>query len=218
MKMGVLLSVLFLCSFGLFAQETASDIPISTSLNELLAMNLKFPSAELRDKKSARVIISMKIDQVGRPDSIFLIESASEAFNKEVLRVIDLATINWKPEYLENRPSGNEYLWVISFKAAMGESMITDEFSVVDNFIKKEKYDKAIELCSEKITENPYKYLWYEKRAEAHRLAGNAESGQRDFMAAKQVKRKVLAEAEVKAFGSIRADQVMPGTIRGTNF
>lgn len=215
---GFALSLLLFWSTSLFAQGNASDPPNWTTLNELLSMNLKFPSAELRDQKSARVIISMKIDELGRPDSIFLIEGAAEPFNLEVLRVIDLATASWKPEFLDNRPNGNEYLWVISFKASMDENMILDEFRIVDNLLKKEKFEKAIEFCTEKITGNPYQYLWYEKRAEAHRLAGNDESGQRDFMAAKQVKRKVLAEAEVKAFGRMRVDKGIPGTIRGTDF
>jgi tetratricopeptide (TPR) repeat protein len=217
-KMGSVLSIFLLWSSSLFAQGPDSDLPNWTSLNELLSMNLKFPSAELRDQKSARVIISMKIDESGRPDSIFLIESASELFDAEVLRVIDLATSNWKPDYLESRPPGNEYLWVFSFKASMGENMALNEYQLVDNLLKKEKFDKAIEFCTEKINGNPYQYLWYEKRAEAHRLSGNAESGQRDFMAAKQIKRKVLAEAEVKAFGINRDNPGIPGTIRGTNF
>lgn len=203
---------------GLLAQESNTDFQNWTSLNEFLAMNLKFPKAELRDEKLGRVIISMKIDEIGRPDSIFLIEGAGESFNSEVLRVIDLATANWKPEFLENRPVSNEYLWVISFMATMDGNMFPDEFRVVDNLLKKGKFDKAIEFCTEKIAGNPYQYRWYEKRAEAYRQAGNAESGQRDFMAAKQVKRKVLAEAEVKAFGRMRVDQGVPGTIRGTSF
>jgi tetratricopeptide (TPR) repeat protein len=218
LKIGVIFILFFFSSTDLFAQESNTDLQNWTSLNELLAMNLKFPRAELRDEKLGRVIISMKIDEMGRPDSIFLIEGAGESFNAEVLRVIDLATTNWKPEFLENRPAGNEYLWVISFKASMDGNMFPDEFRMVDNLLKKEKFDKAIEFCTEKIAENPYQYLWYEKRADAYRQAGNAESGQRDFMAAKQVKRKVLAEAEVKAFGKMKVDQGVPGSIRGTSF
>jgi hypothetical protein len=209
---------LLLWSINAFGQEPPSNLSNWNSLNELLAMNLKFPSAELRDEQSARVIISMKINELGRPDSIFLIEGASEPFNLEVLRVVDLATANWKPEFLENRPVGNEYLWVISFTADIEETMFSDEYQVVDNLIKKEKFDKAIEFCTEKISGNPYQYKWYEKRAETHRLAGNTESGQRDFMAAKQIKRKVLAEAELKAFGRTRVNPAIPGSIRGTNF
>jgi hypothetical protein len=209
---------LLLWSINAFGQEPPSNVSNWNSLNELLAMNLKFPSGELRDGKSARVIISMKINELGRPDSIFLIESASELFNVEVLRVIDLAAANWKPEFLENRPVGNEYLWVISFVASVEETMFSDEFQVVDNLIKREKFEKAIEFCTEKISGNPYQYKWYEKRAETHRLAGNTESGQRDFMAAKQIKRKVLAEAELKAFGRTRVNPAIPGSIRGTNF
>lgn len=218
LKIRIIFSLLFFWSMGLLAQESNTDFQNWTSLNEFLAMNLKFPKAELRDEKLGRVIISMKIDEIGRPDSIFLIEGAGESFNSEVLRVIDLATANWKPEFLENRPVSNEYLWVISFMATMDGNMFPDEFRVVDNLLKKGKFDKAIEFCTEKIAGNPYQYRWYEKRAEAYRQAGNAESGQRDFMAAKQVKRKVLAEAEVKAFGRMRVDQGVPGTIRGTSF
>lgn len=216
--MRYILTFFLLWSTNLIGQESPSNLANWNSLDELLAMNLKFPSAELRDEQSARVILSMKINELGRPDSIFLIEGASEPFNLEVLRVVDLATANWKPDFLENRPVGNEYLWVISFTAAMEETMFSDPYQVVDNLIKKEKFDKAIEFCTEKIADNPYQYKWYEKRAEIHRLAGNTESGQRDFIAAKQVKRKVLAEAELKAFGRSRVDPRIPGTIRGTNF
>lgn len=211
-------TVLFLWSTNVFGQDSPSDLSNWNSLNELMAMNLKFPSAELRDEKSARVIISMKIDEMGRPDSIFLIESASESFNLEVLRVVDLATANWKAEFLENRPTGNEYLWVVSFMASIDGNMVPDEYRIADDLLKKEKFDKAIEFCTKKITGNPYQYLWYEKRGEAHRLAGNTESGQRDFMAARQVKRKVLVEAEVKAFGRMRMDPAIPGSIRGANY
>jgi tetratricopeptide (TPR) repeat protein len=217
-NIGLALSILLLWSSSMFAQETVTDLPNWTSLNELVSRNLKFPSDGLKDKKSARVIVSMKIDELGRPDSIFLIEGATEPFNAEVLRVIDLSTASWKPEFLENRPAGNEYLWVVSFNATMDGSMPSDELQIADNLLKKEKYEKAIEFCTEKITVNPYHYLWYEKRAEAYRLSGNAESGQRDFMAAKQVKRKVLVEAQVKAFGRIPVNQGIPGSIRGTNY
>lgn len=210
--------LVLLWSPRLFAQGSGSDLQNVTSLNELVTRNLKFPSGELKDKKSARIIVSMKIGDLGRPDSIFLIEGATEAFNAEVLQIIDLATANWKSEFLENRPAGNEYLWVFTFSASMEGNLANNEYQIADNFLKREKFEKAIEFCSEKIKGNPYQYLWYEKRAEAHRLAGNAEAGQRDYMAAKQIKRKVLVEAEAKAFGRMPIDPGIPGTIQGTNF
>jgi tetratricopeptide (TPR) repeat protein len=211
--------ILFLFwSTTLFGQEPTSDLQKWNSLNELLSMNLKFPSAELEDEKTARVILSMKIDDLGRPDSIFLIEGASEAFNSEVLRVVDLATAQWKPEFLENRPAGNEYLWVFSFSANVTDGMPSNDYRLLDNLMKREKFDKAIELCTQKIAKNPYQYFWFEKRSEANRFLGNTIEAQRDYMAAKQIKRKVLAEAEVMAIGRMLPKSGIPGTIGGTNF
>lgn len=216
--MRLVLFVLFLLSTNLYGQGPTSNPPQWNSLNELLSMNLKFPSSELKDEKTTRVILSMKFDNLGRPDSVFLIEGASEAFNQEVIRVVDLATENWKPEFLENRPANEEYLWVISFSADVTNNMSTNDYRLVENLIKKEKFNKAIEYCTKKIAENPYQYFWFEKRSEAYRFLENTIEAQRDYMAAKQIKRKVLAEAEVKVIGRIRANSGIPGTIGGTNF
>lgn len=216
--MRLFLIFLFLLSTNLYGQGPQSNPPQWNSLNELLSMNLKFPNTELKDENTARVILSMKINDLGLPDSVFLIEGASEPFNSEAFRVVDLATANWKPEFLENRPAGNEYLWVFSFSANVTDGMPSDDYRLVDNLLKKEKFDKAIEFCTKKIEKNPYQYFWFEKRSEANRFLENTIEAQRDYMTAKQIKRKVLAEAEVMAFGRMLPKSGIPGTIGGTNF
>lgn len=197
----------------------SQENPLSgKSINEIFSLNLRFPSEELRDGKNARVILSLKITDEGKPDSVFLIQGGSKAINDEVIRVVNLVTENWTLDFLEGRPFNKEYLCIVSFSAQVSNSRPSDDYKLIENYLAKNKSEKAIDLCTEKIKSNPYNYLWYQKRSEAFRQMGNTEEAQRDFIASKQIKKQVLVEAEVKAFGMIQSSSTIPGGLRGTNF
>ncbi|TFV95833.1 energy transducer TonB [Algoriphagus kandeliae] len=206
----VVLGFFFILCFVASAQEQES----SGSLNKLVRENLKLPSPELFDGNKGRVILSLKVTEEGLPDSVFLAQSASESFDAESLRVMELIIQNWDPTFLENRPSGDEYLLVFSFYSQIGKPDYTDTQGLIEKFIKKEKFEKAFDLINQEIEENPFNWKNYATRSEIYRLMGKTEDSQRDFMTAKQIKKKVLVSAEVKAFGVPRPI-TKPGTIVG---
>ena len=200
MRSFISICLLFFVLFPAAAQEQA---PLD-DLNQFVIENLQFPKGELSDGNKGRMILSLKINNEGLPDSVFVSQASTETFNAECMRVMELIIQNWRPSFLDDRAAGEEYLLVFSFSAQMGNSGFSDKYAQLERLIKKEKYEKAMALIDQKIEENPFYSDDYLTRSEIHRQMGNNEESQRDYMTARQLKKKILVNAEVTAFGMPR--------------
>lgn len=205
------LCLLHIGSLELKAQEQES----SGNLNKLVRENFKLPRADLSDGNKGRVILSLKINDEGQPDSVYLAQASTDSFNAECIRVMELIIQQWEPSFLENRSVGDEYLLVFSFSVQIGNPGFADLKAQLERLMKKEKYEKALDLINQKIEENPFESDDYLTRSEIHRQMGNTEDSQRDYMTARQLKKKVLVNAELSVFGIPRPSSP-PGTITGT--
>jgi hypothetical protein len=198
-KMRFFISICLL--FFVLFQTAAQEQPPLGDLNQFVIENLQFPKGELSQGNKGRMILSLKINNEGLPDSVFVSQASTEIFNAECMRVMELIIQNWKPSFLGDRAVGEEYLLVFSFSVQVGNSGFSDKYAQLERLMKKEKYEKAMALIDQKIEENPFDSYDYLTRSEIHRHLGNTEDSQKDFMTARQLKKKILVNAEVTAFG-----------------
>jgi hypothetical protein len=135
---------------------------VSSAKNEwdrFFSSNLKYPSAALRTRQSARVVFSVKISPEGTLDSMYFQEQAPDYFNEEVQRVFDMSSLFWKHEILEEREFNKSYQIVVNFIFSNSGGPPADRKKIASNYILNGKPEKALKISEQLVKSNPYDYL-----------------------------------------------------------
>jgi hypothetical protein len=170
----------------------------SEKLTNLIIKNLRYPAQARVNNEVGIVLISLKIDEKGELDSVFVLENPSELLTSESLRSIALLKANWESEMLGNNEFNKKYLMSFQFLSE-GTDPITKE--QIEQLIVKEKYEKALAHLNFKTALHPYSYEWLELRSKIYFQLGESVKFQTDYMKAKSLKREILASFVITAFG-----------------
>lgn len=185
-------SILLIVSFANLAK--------AQSLEEFILTNLTYPSEARLEGIEGRVILSLELTDEGFPNTIFLIESASDVLTNESLKVTNRLVKNWDPSFLENDSMEDDPYLVFNYWLDKGNQEFSIIKTKVERMITKQNYKKALDLINQEIELNPYEIQAYVLRAEIYRQTGLTEDFQRDYMTSKQLGKKILLNAEIIAF------------------
>ena len=163
----------------------------NSSLQELLEENLIYPKSVIKSRGGGSVVLTLRINEEGYPDSVFFDLRSLETLNNETKRVVELATNHWDPIYLGDRPPNSDYFISASF--IVSKESLEKRMKRLDKLIQKEKYLDAYELVEDLIFANRFNHVFFEKRAEIHKGLKLFEKAQNDSITSAALQQEVLA-------------------------
>ncbi|MDR7129828.1 hypothetical protein J2X69_002174 [Algoriphagus sp. 4150] len=186
---------IFFISFMGVAQENKFE----REINQILSQNLTYSATIRQTGIQGIVLISAKIDELGKIDSLFLIESPDDRLTDVVINAMRALQDKWKTKYLDGRPFDKKYLFHFSFQIGKKTHDIVWERKQVEKLLEKGDDEKALEKLNELIAGDQYSYLLFELRATANRQLGNIEASQEDYIRAKYLKRDLISTITITA-------------------
>lgn len=201
------LVLVILLPFSALAQNATSNDSLYSNRKiwtEYIQKNLRYPREALQSQEEAQIILSVKIGPEGTLDSLYLVEEASPLFQSHVLKVFEQASLLWNIDVLENRPLDARYLISFSFEFGGTDGPPANYFNLAKEQLDKGNPDKVLKTLDRLVEKEPYAYRNFELRSEAYRQLGKTEMAQKDFMNAKQIRKKVLENFKVVVFGQTR--------------
>lgn len=207
MKTFTIVLFFLLLSGQIFPQSPAAyQTEYPSQISAILAENIQYPREARVNMEDGLILLGIKIDESGSIDSISILEQADEALMIEVFESLATLKEKWHPDFLEGRETNKTYLMSFLFHVEKGNSPPTTQPKDIPiKYLEKEKPEKALDSVMELLQQNPYDPDLIAIRAEAFRQLGEQEKFQKDYLQAKYLRKEILAQISVMAFGIPRS-------------
>ncbi|TFV95832.1 hypothetical protein E4S40_06310 [Algoriphagus kandeliae] len=210
------IALFFSCFFFFLSPTQAQEANASNGAlkvwEKILASNTRYPTANLRARKTGYIIIDIQFDEQGNIASHVTAEAKSKEMEKSAETALEKAKDLWKPEMLSDRSREEIYQLVFSFDM-IDPNNPDAPIEAATKQIYKGKPEKALKIADRLVNEKPFDPKYLELRSQIHRQLGNEAEATADLLESQRLKEKTLATIDIKVFG-VTSTRVVSGTFQ----
>ncbi|NVJ86503.1 MAG: energy transducer TonB [Algoriphagus sp.] len=201
----------FIFSSPVLAQEAQASNGALKVWEKVLASHTRYPTADLRARKSGFIILDINFDEEGNISSYEIAETKYKEMQKSAETALENALELWKPEMLGDRNRDETYQLIFNFE--MIDANTPDEaIEAATKYIYKGKPEKALKIADRLVTQKPFEPTYLELRSQINRQLGNEEAATADLLENQRLQEKTLAKIDIKVFGVV-STRVVQGTV-----
>lgn len=201
----------FIFSSPTYAQEAQASNGALKVWEKVLASHTRYPTADLRARKSGFIILDIKFDEEGNISSYEIAETKYKEMQKSAETALEKSMDIWQPEMLGDRNRDETYQLIFNFE--MIDPNTPDEaIEAATKYIYKGKPEKALKIADRLVTQKPFEPTYLELRSQINRQLGNEEAATADLLENQRLQEKTLAKIDIKVFGVV-STRVISGTI-----
>jgi hypothetical protein len=215
MRTNLLFSLFFItyltfCS-PIYAQEAEASNGALKVWEKVLASHTRYPTADLRARKSGFIILDIKFDEEGNIASFEIPETKYKEMQKSAEIALEKSLELWKPEMLGDRNRDETFQLIFNFE--MIDPNTPDEaIEAATKYIYKGKPEKALKIANRLVEKKPFEPQYLELRSQINRQLGNEVAATEDLLESQRLQEKILAKIDIKVFGVV-STRVVQGRI-----
>lgn len=165
---------------------------LKEDLTGFLLKNTRYPRGSMGENSQGDVIYSFVINKDGQLENLLLESSPDNILSVSTYEVLQKMENKWSPTKLNNVAIDRKYTVVFRYRSYLN-SKPTEYKSGIASFVKKQKYDKAIKLYDEQISENQYDCELFAERAKLKELIGDKAGAIQDNKIADKLNVEIMS-------------------------
>ena len=182
---------------------------LKEDLTKFLKKITVYPREGFTNNIEGDVVFSVVIKKDGTSDDFTLVNSDKSVLMGSTLSALRTLDNKWSPAIENGEPVDKKYLIVFRYRIYQNTDPVNYKRDALE-FIKKEKYDKAIKTYDKGIKENKYDFDLFEKRSLAKNKVGDEQGVKQDHDTAIKLYGEILTVVDV-VMKSVTTRQVIGG-------
>lgn len=173
---------------------------VKGELGPKLLSETVYPEGALKAGIEGDVLLRVRINQVGKLDSIIIISTPDIALSKSAFEVVENLQNSWQPTRVNKLAIDKEYL--VAFRFRIYKDGNPPEYQRdIDRFVKKNKFTKVLKFCNDAILDNPYNFKTYKVRAVSKEKLGDIAGSKEDLKTYHKLYQEILASVDIFSKG-----------------
>lgn len=218
LSIGLFLSVICINSAGQTETKADSSETVEKAsypkelLTDYISKNLNYPSKALENNIQGDVILSVIITSAGKMQNLVKVNSPDMSLLSNAIVFLSPLDKGWSPAKVNGLPVDRSYQVVIRYRMYLNSTPV-DYNRQINDYIKKQKYEKALKACNNAIEDNKYEHTYYKLRSGAKEFLGDTKGAKSDLLTANDLNNKILLTLNVTAMGIVRKTMVVGTSI-----
>ena len=176
---------------------------LKEDLTTFLSNSTRYPRGLMGENSQGDVIYSFVINKDGQLENLLLESSPDNILSVSTYEALQKMENKWSPTKLNNVAIDRKYTVVFRYRSYLNTKP-TEYKSGIASYVKKQKYDKAIKLYDEQISENQYDCELFAERAKLKELVGDKAGAIQDNKIADKLNVDIMAVVNLLMVGFIR--------------
>ena len=160
-------------------------------LAKVLFKNIRYPREAARRNISGDVILEFTIQKDGRLENLNVVNSPPQTLTASSIAAFNQLNGSWSQPKVDGKPSNRKYYIIIRYYSLLNKKL-PDYNKRADKYLKKEKYNKALDIYDRAIKNNRFSYKLYESRSILKNILGDINGSEEDRKQSVHLKYKVL--------------------------
>jgi len=210
----VLIAIMILLTNFLNAKSQSFQISDPTSgnkkaeylkedLNKFFARRVLYPREGSSPKIEGDVVLSCTITKEGKLTSLAVVSSPDISLSNSSLVAVNDLEKEWSPAKINNIPIDKNYLFIFRYRIYKNTQPI-DYNKNAKRYFEKQKYEKALKLYNEAITDNRFNFEFYESRSKVKEVLGDMEGAKSDKLISSQYNDQIMSIINISAISITR--------------